>query len=399
MAPRPEILDVPPVEAIDHFQAKGLLQGFDWRDVDASEHLRAFTAAKAMRLDVLEALEQKVDWLISEGGTVTQFSRELEPELRKLGWWGREPRWDPVEKRWRTVQLGSPRRLRIIADTNLRMSYARGHWERIERAADRRPWLRYTAVHDVRTRPQHMAWDGIVLPWNHPFWRTHYPPNGWYCRCSVQQLSDEDLEEFGFERTDPPEGWDRTREWFNQRTDRTYHIPNGIDPGFQHNVGLLGVDRGASARMIAKIDAAPAPLAEAAVGKPWRTRLFRRHWDGEFSEKASWPVATAPRRLVEVMGGRSSTVRFSGWTARKQRRRHKDVNPEDYAYVQQILDGGELFEARGNRIHGYLEIDGRLWRAVVKRSQDGAETYLVSLHKAQPYGLRVARRDLEAIER
>ena len=68
---------------------------------------------------------------------------------------------------------------RFSSETNLRTAYAAGRWERIERLAPRLPWLRCSAVLDERTRPEHAAWHGIVLPANDPFWSTHYPPNGW----------------------------------------------------------------------------------------------------------------------------------------------------------------------------------------------------------------------------
>ena len=148
---------------------------------------------------------------------------------------------DPLTGKTRIVQLGSPRRLRIIFDTNLRMSYARGRWERIERVAKSRPYLRYVAVQDARTRPDHMAWHGTVLRWDDSWWRTHYPPNGWRCRCTVMQLSENDLEDDGFTPSSgPPPGSGKTRPWTNKRTGETVQVPAGIDPGFQHNVGLLG---------------------------------------------------------------------------------------------------------------------------------------------------------------
>ena len=234
----PEFLSVPPVEAVEHFRAKGYVVGFDWRDVDAATHARAFTAAKAMRQDILEDLREAVDAAIAEGLTFRQFQERLEPVLRSKGWWGRQEMVDPLTGEKRLVQLGSPRRLRTIFDTNLRMSGAYGRWERTQRLKQAMPYLRYVSVLDARTRPEHAAWHGTVLPVDHPFWHTHYPPNGWHCRCTVVQLSERDLQRYGFEVSPDPAL--QTRSWFNARTGQTAQVPRGIDPGFQHNAGRVG---------------------------------------------------------------------------------------------------------------------------------------------------------------
>ena len=261
----PEFLDVPPVEAVEHFRAKGLHVGFDWRDTDAEQHLRSFTVAKAMEVDILEDIRREVDRAIAEGITPQEFYKELAPRLEEKGWWGRQEMVDPLTGEKRSVQLGSPRRLRIIFDTNVRMSYARGRWERIERIARERPWLRYVSVLDARTRPEHAAWHGTILPWDHPWWQTHYPPNGWRCRCMVQQLDDEDLEDFGFTPSDgPPAGSEQTRPWTNRRTGETIQVPVGIDPGFGHNVGQINLAADAERRFEERLRTASPDIAEAA---------------------------------------------------------------------------------------------------------------------------------------
>ena len=258
----PEILDVPPLEAIEHFRAKGFHVGFDWRDTAAAQHLRSFTVAKAMEIDLLEDIRERVDRAIAEGTTFEQFREELEPLLRCSGWWGRRPMRDPLTGEIREVQLGSPRRLRTIFDTNIRTAYARGRWQRIERVANERPYLRYVAVLDQRTRPDHRAWHGTVLPVGHPWWQTHYPPNGWRCRCIVQQLSADDLEAFGY-RVSPgaPSGPERL--WTNPRTGETRLVPQGIDPGFDHNVGTADLTGEARERLLAKAAEAPAAVRDA----------------------------------------------------------------------------------------------------------------------------------------
>ncbi|WP_188815586.1 phage head morphogenesis protein [Hymenobacter cavernae] len=45
--------------------------------------------------------------------------------------------------------------------------------------------VEYQTVGDDRVRPEHRAWDKVTLPSTHPWWDTHYPPNGWRCRCTA----------------------------------------------------------------------------------------------------------------------------------------------------------------------------------------------------------------------
>ncbi len=396
--PRPEILNLPPAEAVEHFRARGFHVGFDWRDTDANAHLVSFTAARAAKLDILQDLRAATDKAIADGIAFETFVKELQPTLVRKGWWGRQPMTDPLTGKTRIVQLGSVRRLRIIFDTNIRMAYARGRWERIERLREAMPWLRYVAVQDARTRPDHLAWHGTVLPVDHPFWKTHYPPNGWKCRCIVMQLSEDDLERYGYKVSDgPPPGSGRTRPWKNRRTGRIHQVPLGIDPGFQHNVGRARPGRDAMDRLIARIDAAPPDLARAAIGQPWRGQIFRRHLEGR--SDADWPAAVLGGPVMAAIGARSRTARLSAETAAKQARRHPDLEPADYARVQRILDEGELFTSGERVAIGFMEDSGRLRRAVVKATKDGSETYLATLHKAQPYDLKAARRRLTRINR
>ena len=115
-----------------------------------------------------------------------------------------------------------------------------GRWQAIERLKETRPYLRYVAVRDERTRPKRRSWHGTVLPVDHPWWNTRYPPNGWNCRCIVQQLSGDDLERYGYTPTSGPgPDADVTMPWLNKRTGEITRIPVGVDPGFAHNVGEL----------------------------------------------------------------------------------------------------------------------------------------------------------------
>lgn len=60
-------------------------------------------------------------------------------------------------------------------------------WQGFEGDKDLFPNLMYRTVGDSRVREEHQKLDSIIKPLNDQFWDTHYPPNGWLCRCSVQQ--------------------------------------------------------------------------------------------------------------------------------------------------------------------------------------------------------------------
>ncbi|MGB0747174.1 MAG: PBECR2 nuclease fold domain-containing protein [Magnetospiraceae bacterium] len=224
-----------PEDSIQFFRKKGFALGFDWRDVWKKEHAVAFTVAKAMRLDILEDIRAAVDAAIKNGITFSEFQKGLEPILKAKGWWGKGMAFDPKTKTLKRAQLGSPRRLRVIYDTNLRMAHAAGRWQRIAAVADRRPWLVYITAGDSRVRPAHRRWHYVVRRWDDPFWDTHYPPNGWFCRCIILQLSDRDLARLGLTESPPPVIDLEPR--LNTRRGKMDFVPQGIDTGFDYNVG------------------------------------------------------------------------------------------------------------------------------------------------------------------
>lgn len=228
---------LPPKEAIDFFRKKGYKIGFDWRDTWREEHAYAFTVAKAASLDILRDIRAEVDKALADGTTFADFQKNLRPVLQKKGWWGRKEELDPKTGEIKEVQLGSARRLKTIYDTNIRSAHSAGQWERIQRVKERRPYLRYIAVLDERTRTSHRQWHDVIKPVDDPFWEKFYPPNGWGCRCSVQQLSDRDLKRLGLEVT-PTDPSTPDRGWVDKRNGRTLKVPRGIDPGFDYNPGM-----------------------------------------------------------------------------------------------------------------------------------------------------------------
>jgi SPP1 gp7 family putative phage head morphogenesis protein len=64
---------------------------------------------------------------------------------------------------------------------------SRRYWEVLD-DQDVFPLLRWDAVNDDRTRPDHARLDKITLPANDPFWTRYWPPIDHNCRCDVQQV-------------------------------------------------------------------------------------------------------------------------------------------------------------------------------------------------------------------
>jgi SPP1 gp7 family putative phage head morphogenesis protein len=72
-----------------------------------------------------------------------------------------------------------------IFRTQTALAYGAGRWQ-----ADQDPAIqevlwgyRYVTVGDDRVRAEHRGFEGVTLPKDDPFWATHWPPNGWGCRC------------------------------------------------------------------------------------------------------------------------------------------------------------------------------------------------------------------------
>ena len=293
-----QLKPLPPEEAIAYFRGRGLAESFAWEDVWEVEHARAFTVAKAMQREVLEDIRAELDRALAEGRTLAQFREELTPVLQARGWWGRQEMEDPLTGETAEVQLGSPRRLRTIFEVNMRSAYQAGRWERIQRVKAAMPYLRYVAVQDGRTRPEHRAWHGVVLPVDDPWWDTHYPPCGWRCRCTVTQMSGRTLERRGFEVTETPPRFPQ-KTFTNRRTGEVTTVEGGIDPGFNFNVGQAYLD-GVTPR--------PLPDAPDSEGGEPEIHASRDNVAGELLEEGVGLDEAAAAFLAELEAGPAGRI-------------------------------------------------------------------------------------------
>lgn len=320
MAP-PTWTPLTPEEAVRFFRAKGYTLSGDPLEVSGEEHARAFTVARMAQLDLLEAVRAAVDDALANGKTLAQFQRELTPILQRAGWWGSrtEPDGQGGE---RTQQLGSPWRLRTIYETNLRTAYATGRWEQIEQTKGTHPFLRYVGSVAQRKRPEHVQWAGLVLRVDDPWWDAHYPPNGWGCLCSVQQLSQAALDRTGGRvRSAPPVVMKPS---VNPVTGERRWAPHGVDPSFAFNAGKQGVEV-AARNLLEKVTAAHPALGAATwaeakgVNAPLVSRAFAT-WSEPFAAASAktngslFSVGAASPRVVAVLEEAGRALASAGIT-------------------------------------------------------------------------------------
>lgn len=385
-----------PKEVIEYFDRRPSVPTFDWRDLAPREHALAHTVAKTAGFDVLDDLRQAIRKAVADRIPFEQFRDELIPVLKRKGWWGERKARDPQTGELVKAQLGSPRRLQIMYWANVHSAHAAGEWARIERNKEFLPWLTYASSVSERKRPLHLSWVGTTLRVDDPWWRSHYPPNGWNCKCSVRQVGDREAT-----RLHTRYGRDAApaideRPWLNKRTGATEMVPAGIDPGWQTNAGLTR-DRALSKQLQGALDRMPATARDNAVG------MLRGHPVMDYVLASNAPdtfsvvAAGLPEPVRQALGARSSIVRLSGFSARHVYK-HPEMTAELVRQATRIVEEGEAFRD-GRTAVFFGEIEGALYRVVVKRTEDGGENYIETMHRAEARNLKRARRKFEPVPR
>lgn len=145
-----------------------------WDDLVGAQHDRAFMVAGAMKADLLADLAKAIEKAITDGTTYETFRKDFRRAVERHGWHG----WTGEG-----TKRGEEWRMRLIYDTNLQTSYMAGRHAQL--VAGNFPFWVYRHGGSLEPRPSHLALDGLILPSDHPFWKTHFPPNDWGCSCEV----------------------------------------------------------------------------------------------------------------------------------------------------------------------------------------------------------------------
>lgn len=222
-----QAIGLPFNEAIDHFKEKirqpASAEHASWTEVWGEAHARAFTVAGAASDALLADFQAELAKALKNGTTLADFRKSFDEIVARHGWQQRhEPGW----------------RAQIIYETNMATAHAAGRYAQLTDpdVLEAYPYWQYVHSGSRHPRIQHVNWNGKVFAADDPWWDIHYPPNGWRCGCRVRPVSGPALRRAG--RSGPDVAPANTyRPWTDKRTGQVHMVPNGIDPGWDYNVG------------------------------------------------------------------------------------------------------------------------------------------------------------------
>ena len=360
-------------EQIDFLRRKLNLPSESWRDIQSAAHDRAFVVAGATKADLLHDLRKAVDQAV-KGGSIGEFRKNFAEIVAKHGWTGWTGEGTKAGEAWRT---------RVIYQTNLMTSYAAGRRAQLldPDLVERRPFWRYVHNDSVtHPRPQHKRWGDmkLTLRHDHPFWETHFPPNGWGCKCRVAA---EAAQGYG-DGTEPPEGW--------AQTDPATGAPVGIDEGWGYAPGARADSELRSFVQDKLIDYPPAieRMLSVDVNRHLNTTeritdFVQRVRDGSLRNEDLWMGFVEPEAAARIKAATGQdvdsymvllpednvrhTYREHRWDGKGQR----PVVPADYEHVasfineaNETLPGTDVGRHGEARVLVRREIDGEVFRAV-----------------------------------
>lgn len=386
---------LPPDATVRAWQARDELQPtVRWSEMIHEQHAAAFTVAKVAKLDLLVAIQKSLDKVIREGGTFEQWKADILPELQRQGWWG------VVQDRAVTGTddpiIVNDRRLRNIYRTNIRMSMAAGRWARFLDQQDIFPYIRYRSDHPRRhPRADHLSWHGLILPVGHPWWQTHFPPNGWGCNCKPEQVSDYTLRAKGWKVGPVPDaGPDKP--FYPAGRDTPVMVPEGVEPGFGYNPGTAFL-RVIADKALASINDALTSGLEAAA-RQILTELLTEPVLKQFLAlpSADFPIAIVTGAQARVLGGEAQIIRLLIDTTLKV----KSERVGDYAQIAKMVDAPTyvlrinprhvaLFEKRG---------DSSWYRLDIQVGEAGDDLYVLNYKPATADNIDEALASYERVD-
>lgn len=189
----------PDETAAAYIRGKAVASPENFGALPAQLKQRAFTVAGIEQLDALRRIRDAIAKM-PEGASWDEAKREIAAEMSPYVP-AKADRSDMGKGANREAGRPDMKAARARADFLLRMhgfqAYAVSRHQQSMEVVQDFPYWKYETVGDSRVRAGHAALDGKVLKADDPWWKTHYPPWDWGCRCIVVPLDEEDAKAAG----------------------------------------------------------------------------------------------------------------------------------------------------------------------------------------------------------
>lgn len=162
-----------PKEALAWFKKRVPITKVEWFKLTQRAQEKTFTIAGIAQLDLIAKTQRALLKAIKDGETLRDFKKRVGKQLEDE--WGEKRAWH----------------LELIFRNALQRAYQAGRREALMKPGTLaiRPYLKAEPILDARTSEYCRPLFGVVLPADHPFWNTHWPPLHHGCRTSIRSLT------------------------------------------------------------------------------------------------------------------------------------------------------------------------------------------------------------------
>ncbi|MFZ4790365.1 MAG: hypothetical protein ACOYMW_05650 [Candidatus Competibacteraceae bacterium] len=282
----------------------------------------------------------------------------------------------------------------------------------MKEVANIRPYWRYRhSPASVDPRPEHLAWNGVILRHDSEWWSTH-SPGGFGCKCYIETLADRDLKKQGLTVSD------KSKIPYNGIDPKT-GLPQGIDKGWDYQPGATwfpDMDKYdyATAKQLITANMADgvferwhqfiAERVAAELKKPEYAGLDKKtlieRLRTALSQGESYPVAVLSPDLETLLGVNTQTVLLSDWDLIKQQvsRAGQDFDAVKYLAAQGVLDSPKLVVRETDQMTIFVaDTNGRWYAAVLQQTKTGKGLFLKSFRYSSEKDARLQKKKGEIL--
>jgi hypothetical protein len=103
-------------------------------------------------------------------------------------------------------------------------------------------------------------------------------------------------------------------------------------------------------------------------------QFFDSNNDGEY------PIYAMSETELAIFGAKNATLWLSRVSIDEHKDKHPEIGAEHYYKIADIVKNGEIYQ-QGSKRFALLHVDGILYRAAIKVTQDEEKMYLLTVFK------------------